>query len=142
IKTSINLEGRTSVSTLGKITSTFIKTARIYFLIRAVFIIMALIVSFVVGLCLNALPTEDICDYSSHRKALLSFVVDVNCDVTSTFVALLMEQVTCPAAARIHFAFRGRLLSLLVLIALRGLIDAFPPAGVSVYTGCWYSICR
>jgi len=47
------------------------------------------------------------------------FVVDINCcDVTSIyvrFVALIMEQVTYPAAARIHYAFRGWLLSLLVL---------------------------
>ena|SRR5699024_2057164 len=83
IKTSINLEERTSVSTLGKITSTFIKTARIYFLIRAVFIIMALFVSFVAGLRVNARPTEDICDYTSHRKELLSFVVDVKCEVSA-----------------------------------------------------------
>src|SRR5699024_1317073 len=42
------------------------------------------------------------------------FVVDVNCDVTST-VALITKQVTWATAPRIHYAFRGRLVGLLVL---------------------------
>ena len=80
-------------------------------------------------------PPKDTCDYSSHGKKLLLIyvVVDINCDVTSIyvgFVAVRMEQVTYTAASRIHYAFRGRLLSLLVLTALRGLIDAFPPVKI------------
>jgi|SRR5690625_1145102 len=61
------------------------------------------------------------CDYSSHRKELglrtarpiekklllLILVVDINCDVT--------RNSDCLTAPEIHYAFRGRLLSLLVL---------------------------
>src|SRR5690625_132181 len=50
-----------------------------------------------------------------YLKRIVVFdTTSINCEVTSIyvrFVALIME-VTCPTAARIHFAFRGRLLSL------------------------------
>src|SRR5699024_11939588 len=49
-----------------------------------------------------------------HTRSKRDWSSDV-CSSDLTFVALVMEQVTCPAAARIHFSFRGRLLSLLVL---------------------------
>src|SRR5699024_2617350 len=47
-----------------------------------------------------------------------SLIVDINCDVTSIYVkteALIMKQVSYAAAPRIHYAFRGRLVGLLVL---------------------------
>src|SRR5699024_12564408 len=56
------------------------------------------------------------CGYAFPQKIVM-YIKSLNCEVTSIyvrFVALIME-VTCPTAARIHFAFRGRLLSLLVL---------------------------
>src|SRR5690625_725233 len=49
---------------------------------------------------------------------LLIPVVNINCDVTSIYVgtvALIMKQVTWETAPRIHYAFRGRLVGLLVL---------------------------
>src|SRR5699024_9593313 len=74
---------------------------------------------------------------------LLICAIDTNCDVTSIYVrtvALIMKQVTWATAPRIHYAFRGRLVGLLVLthcgvppmpLGLR-LLDppkTFPPAG-------------
>src|SRR5699024_6681463 len=53
-----------------------------------------------------------------REELLVLIVVDINCDVTSVYirtVAIIMKQVTEATAARIHFAFRGRLMSLLVL---------------------------
>src|SRR5699024_9474934 len=55
---------------------------------------------------------------SKRELLLLICAIDTNCDVTSIYVrtvALIMKQVTWATAPRIHYAFRGRLVGLLVL---------------------------
>src|SRR5699024_12823782 len=55
---------------------------------------------------------------AKRELLLLICAIDTNCDLTSIYVrtvALIMKQVTWATALRIHYAFRGRLVGLLVL---------------------------
>src|SRR5699024_5072739 len=72
-----------------------------------------------------------------------SLIVDINCDVTSIYVKTEALNETSFLGSRPPYTLRfpraagGPPRA----DALRGPTDAFPPAGVFVYTGGWYSIC-